>query len=255
MEAQDKPLGGDKADDHPESLDRIPSRGIADRPVLDPTTGDGGPPPTVAEFVAWMLRRVDTPEALPKGLREARTHYRDDGQSLHPLVDRLLDLCRMQTDQRGLEPASLDLRERLVSACESLEAVDESRLVIGIDEDVPDVIHGDGELIEQVVAILASATALESGRDDIQVHVERVKEAPHAGSRAPVLSLHIQTTGSEDSPSAPGQPTGIGDLAMGVCEELVSAMSGSLELEIGGGDAYGCRFSVPAVAAQRGASR
>lgn len=260
MDADDTIFDGAGAAGRSGDLDRIPTKEAAVGAGAQPL--GAGASLSVIELVDWMVRQPGRRAALATALEEPQS---SQGKHLLPGVDRLLDICRIEAGQREAEADVLDLRAALRAVCRSVRQEDEGAapgLVLEIDENVPQSVRVDRGLLGRTISILVS-TATGDG-DAIRVHVERVKEAPHAGSQALVLRFDVRPADRRVPAEAvePLQGTrisrgpipveGISRLTLGICEELVSLMGGSLVAETHPDDGPAFRFTVPAATATAG---
>lgn len=261
MNADDTIFDGDGAGGRSEDLDRIPRKDAAVGAGAEPL--GAGASLSVIELVDWMVRRPERRAALETAL-EGQQSPRDQG--LLPGTDRLLDICRVEAGQREVEADVLDLRAALRAVCRSVEQNGEGAgptMVLEIDGNVPDSIRIDRGLLGRAISILVStATAAGDGDGDaIRVHVARAKEAPPAGSQA--LTLGFDVHPADRRPPAeqlkgaridrgPIAAEGVSRLTLGICEELVSLMGGSLVVETHPGDGLAFRFTIPTATARAG---
>lgn len=259
MNRDDSTLDGERADEPAADLARIPPEGAAPDAAGD--AGGRGSSLSLTELVCWMVQHPERREALEASLQSLDSpRGRDHGDRVLPLRGRLLDLCRIELAERSARPEPMDLRDRLRAACGSLQpSVAEAglELILEIDAGVPQRIEADPVLLERLATLLLSRPISSSNGDDVRGRVQHAKQDIHLGP-TPVLRLRVSTTppGIPDEPleTLRGSPTrrgaipeeGLGKLIVGICDEMVAVMGGSL---VTGTDPKGeptYSFTVPA---------
>lgn len=258
MDPHDEILDGTPAAGRQGSLGRIPPEGTSVEPEPVRSAEDPGPAPSVAALVGWMVARparraalgarLQTPDILPAIVGEPPS-----------LADRLLDRCRREVHERGLEPGTLDLGARLEAACTPVAAqgVD---LDVHLADDVPGRFHADGDLLQRVFAILAASSGFGGAGRHVEVRIERAGDGPDRGPRISVLGVRVgpATLAHKDEAGSPGLDPAAGDplgragglspvdgLAIGVCEALVAETGGRLAAEADPDGGPCSRFTLP----------
>lgn len=235
---------GDAGDGRAGSLERIPRTPATDETARRPITDDPDGEPGVVELVDWMARRRDMRTVLQEHLRDPEPGARDGRQPMLPLLGDLLQRCRREVDERGLHPRTLDLRATVRAACEPVLADDGVDLAIRVDGDVPATVHLDGELLDHVLSLLASATTVQHPGHDVEVRVRCGEGEPVQDGRVAVLAVELRAEGAA-SAGRPGPSAGMRALARGICQELVALMGGSLASGTGPDGEPRYRFTVP----------
>lgn len=254
MDPHDEILGGTPAARELGRLDRIPAPDASlDREPARLADGRG-PAPDVHELVAWMVGRPGRRGALGTRLARPGPDAGARGTAV-PLVDRLLDRCRREVDRRGLEPGTVDLGARLDAACTPVAAqgVD---LAIQLADDVPGRLHTDGDLVEDVFAMLAASTAFAGGgrHVEVQIEVDDGRSPDSAGTIVLRVDVRSPQAGEPDGDVGRGlaklsggahRLADVDALATGVCGILVAVMGGALTADAGSDGEPRSRFTLP----------
>jgi PAS domain S-box-containing protein len=160
-------------------------------------------------------------------------HIHDSGHHLLSLVERILEMARMEADGRVIETHPVDLLEIARSAVIlSQSAIDSARAHISIDGLGPSIVQGEATALRQIVVNLVT-NAARHGRKDGTIRVRVM----------PADSTCVQLEVTDDGPGIPpdlieriGTPflTGRADTADGQGVGLGIAISAELARRMGG---------------------
>ncbi len=227
---------------------------------------------TKTSFLANMSHEIRTPIAGILGMAEVLRSrltspehlsflemIRESAQSLLSIVGEILDLSKIEAGRMDASPEDFSLRERLERLVES--ACTEARrkglrLTLRIDPAVPDSLHGDPDILEQVLRNLVSNAIRYTDRGSVIV---AVRESQRVGDRQVLLftvsdtgigiprekrHLLFQSFSRISGPLSRRSAEGTG-LGLAISKRLVDLLGGSIwvESKVGQGSAFS--FTVP----------
>ncbi len=224
-----------------------------------------------SEFLAMMSHEIRTPmnavigmssllaesELAPPQRRYVRI-IEDSAGHLLEIINDILDLSRIEAGRMVIETADFDLRALAESAIEiarGLPGADRLEIGLAIADDVPAMLSGDGDRLNQVlINLLGNAVKYtERGRITLSATV--------AASPGPGLRLHfaVADTGVGIAPGIQArlfQPFQQGDaqlarlkggtgLGLAICKRIVDAMGGAIGVRSTPGEGSTFWFELP----------
>jgi signal transduction histidine kinase len=186
-------------------------------------------------FAEVMSARLMGP--LPERYANYADDIRDSGKHLLALVERILEMSRLEADSRPFEDRPVDLAEiARAAATLTRPEVDGAAGRIEIESGGPAIARGDATALRQIAVDLL-VNAARHGRKGGRIVV---RTGPGAGGR-------VRLTVADDGPGLPGDVlTGAGvpflgrrsevadgsglGLGLAISTELVGRMGGNLEL-------------------------
>ncbi|MEA2756059.1 MAG: hypothetical protein QOJ54_2348, partial [Aliidongia sp.] len=198
------------------------------------------------EFLANMSHEIRTPMNGVIGLATllldqslgAEQHHmvtliKDAAASLLAIINDILDLSKIESDQLQLEAIPVDLRDMAAAATRMLAAQAAEkrlRLAVSVDEDVPEWVVGDPTRLRQVIVNLLSNAIKFTGVGHAELRIRRdrgdriVIEVADTGIGINADRLHLLFQPfSQIDPSTTRRFGGTG-LGLAICKRLAEAM-------------------------------
>ena len=179
-------------------------------------------------------------------------------EALLAVINDVLDLSKMEAgmltlENRPFRPRRL-AKEALGLVAQQAEA---KGLALGadVDEGVPDVVHGDGGRIRQVLANLLTNAVKFTPAGSVRIAVAPGPQTPEGG---PTLAFSVADTGEgiaperlsavferfEQADASTARTHGGTGLGLAICRQLVTSMGGELTAESALGEGSVFRFTV-----------
>ncbi len=219
-----------------------------------------------SQFLANMSHEMRTPLNSVIGfsellreveLTDEQAEYADaitrSGEALLDSINDILDFCKIEVGEMGLENRPFDLEPLAREVCDMIKSriqTDQIELICDLDKRLPDAVVGDRHRLRQVLGYLLSNAVKFTPGGKIVLHIHLVRsDADEA-----VLKFVVEDTGIGISPQKQAQIFeafqqedssttrrygGIG-LGLTICGRIVKLMNGDLQLnsEAGKGSTF-----------------
>jgi signal transduction histidine kinase/CheY-like chemotaxis protein/integral membrane sensor domain MASE1 len=171
-----------------------------------------------SEFVANMSHEIRTPLNAVLGMTQLLNNttlsteqkkylemIRLSGQSLLGILNDVLDFSKIEAGRMELEPVPFQLAPVLETVA-TIMAVNSGEkdleLAIGVDPQVPALLHGDGHRLQQILVNLVGNALKFTGTGSVTLLVERL---PAAGAAPMQLRFTVRDTGIGIAPELQAQ--------------------------------------------------
>ena len=215
-----------------------------------------------SEFLANMSHEIRTPmngmlgmtellldTPLSDGQRRYTQNVRSSCEALLTIINDILDFSKIEAGKLQFDAVDFPLRDLVEEVVELLAArahAKDLEVLLRIDDDVPDVVHGDPGRLRQVLVNLIGNAVKFTERGEVEV---RVRRAAETGGTAPegscALEFVVRDTGIGMTEEARGRlfsaftqadgsttrrfgGTGLG---LVISQQLVQLMGGKIEVE------------------------
>ena len=228
-----------------------------------------------SEFLANMSHEIRTPMngmlgmtelLLDTPLSETQRRYthnvRSSCEALLTIINDILDFSKIEAGKLAIDAIDFPVREITEEVSELLAARAHSKdldVLLRIDDDVPEVVHGDPGRLRQVLINLIGNAVKFTERGVVEVRVRRASETTHpAPEGSCALEFSVRDTGIGMSEEAKGRlfsafsqadgsttrrfgGTGLG---LVISQQLVRLMGGQIDVESAPGAGSTFRFTV-----------
>jgi two-component system, sensor histidine kinase len=228
--------------------------------------------PAKSEFLANMSHEIRTPMNAILGMAELLSDtglsqeqsefvriFRAAGQSLHELIDGILDLSKVEAGKLVIRQEPFHLGKLLQSVIEVLSLGAQQKglqLTLEAAQNLPLEVRGDELRVRQILTNLIGNAIKFSDHGSVTLRVERAPVGEHRVrfavidtgpgiSRADQARLFSPFTQLDGSLSRRHAGTGLG---LSLSRRLAELMGGSigLESELGRGSTFQCELTLPA---------
>ena len=217
-----------------------------------------------SEFLSQMSHDIRTPmnsilgmaellneTQLAREQREYLSVMMNNGADLLELINKILDLARIESGRLTLEAANFNLAELAQNAVETIAAKARQKglkLTLRIAPDVPAIVNGDSLRVRQILINLLGNALKFTERGEIALDISRAGNDPRSlhlrvadtGIGVPADQQGLIFNSYSQAQSSTARQYGGSGLGLAIVKQLTELMGGGiwLESEVGHGSAF-----------------